>query len=247
MPKIVVGLFPDLNATQHVISHLREAGFQRADMTIRDAGNSRQDLARLVQQLAAEGVPGADLRGYEQGLRAGGLLVVLHTTDEGAPAAREIMLRFGQESTNMARGMAEREPELAREHGGTTRTLGAGEEVVLPVVAEEVRVGKRQVQTGNVRVQAHVSETPVEEQVRLREERIRVERRPTDRPADNTDMLANPNQTLELRTTAEEPVVAKQARVVEEVVVKKEAQERTETIRETVRRTDVDIERENER
>ena len=41
--------------------------------------------------------------------------------------------------------------------------------------------------------------------------------------------------------TAEEPVVAKTAHVVEEVVVGREATERTETVKDTVRREEVDV------
>jgi len=49
-------------------------------------------------------------------------------------------------------------------------------------------------------------------------------------------------RTVEVTETAEEPVVRKQARVVEEVVVGKEQEERTETVRDTVRRTEVEVE-----
>lgn len=47
----------------------------------------------------------------------------------------------------------------------------------------------------------------------------------------------------EIRETREEPVVSKQERVVEEVVVGKTSQDRTETVRDKVRRTDVEVER----
>jgi uncharacterized protein (TIGR02271 family) len=84
---------------------------------------------------------------------------------------------------------------------------------------------------------------PVEETVRLREETVRVERRPVDRPATAADLKANADETIELTETAEEAVVSKRARVVEEVVVHKDVEEHTETVRDTVRRTDVDVDR----
>jgi uncharacterized protein (TIGR02271 family) len=130
----------------------------------------------------------------------------------------------------------------------STRTSGVRSDVrddadvVLPVVEEELNVGKRQVERGGVRVSSHVEERPVEEQVSLREERVHVERRPVDRPVTDADAAAFQEQSFELRETAEEAVVAKRARVVEEVVIDKDVTERTETIRDTVRRTDVDIE-----
>jgi uncharacterized protein (TIGR02271 family) len=126
---------------------------------------------------------------------------------------------------------------------GGSRTVQAGEQVAVPVVEEELRVGKREVETGGgVRVESRVEERPVEEQISLREEHVEVERRPVDRPATPGDMnRAFQGGTIELTERAEEAVVQKQARVVEEVVVGKEATERTETISDTVRRTDVEI------
>jgi len=108
------------------------------------------------------------------------------------------------------------------------------------VVKEELEVGKREVQRG-VRVYTHVTQQPVQEQVTLREEHVNVERRPADRPLSPADANAFKEQSIEVTARAEEPVVAKQARVVEEVVVGKQATERTETVQDTVRRTEVDV------
>jgi uncharacterized protein (TIGR02271 family) len=110
------------------------------------------------------------------------------------------------------------------------------------VVEEELQVGKRQVLRGGARVYSRVVEEPVEESVRLREERVRVERTPVNRPATEADLRAGEEKVVEVQEYAEEPVVAKQARVVEEVRVGKDVSERTETVRDTVRRTEVDVE-----
>jgi uncharacterized protein (TIGR02271 family) len=112
----------------------------------------------------------------------------------------------------------------------------------VPVVEEQVRVGKREVQRGGVRVYQRVTEQPVHEQVQLRDEHVSVERHPVDKPASEADLSALKDQSFEVREMAEEPVVEKMARVVEEVVVGKEAGQRTETIDDTVRRTDVEVE-----
>jgi uncharacterized protein (TIGR02271 family) len=123
------------------------------------------------------------------------------------------------------------------------QALERGGEARVPVVEEELKVGKREVERGGVRVQTNVEEKPVEQQVNLREEHVRVERRPVDRPATQADVNhALHGRTVEVREHAEQPVVQKEARVVEEVVVGKEATQRTETVRDTVRRTDVDVE-----
>jgi uncharacterized protein (TIGR02271 family) len=123
-------------------------------------------------------------------------------------------------------------------------TVRAGEEVVIPVVEEELQVGKRQVERGGVRIASRVLEQPVEQAVQLREEHVTVERHPVDRPVTDADRAAFQEGAIEVTERAEEPVVAKQARVVEEVVVSKDVEQRTETVQGTVRRTDVDIEEE---
>jgi uncharacterized protein (TIGR02271 family) len=124
----------------------------------------------------------------------------------------------------------------------TSGTVEAGEEARFQVVEENLAVGKREVERGGVRVYSTISERPVEEQVRLREERVRIERRPVDAPATSADLNAFQNQTIEVTERAEVPVVQKTARVVEEVIVGKEVTEHTETVRDSVRRTDVQVE-----
>ena len=113
----------------------------------------------------------------------------------------------------------------------------------VPVVEEQLHVGKREVERGGVRVRSTVQEKPVEAEVTLREERAVVERRPVDRPASESDFArAGRDAAVEVRERAEVPVVDKHARVVEEVIVGKEVEQRTETVRDTVRRTDVEVE-----
>jgi uncharacterized protein (TIGR02271 family) len=115
-------------------------------------------------------------------------------------------------------------------------------EFVVPVVEEQINIAKQQVQGGGVRVTTSVSETPVNEQVTLHEEHVNVERRPVDQVVDPSRIDQLREGTFEVREMAEQAVVNKQARVVEEVVINKEANERTENIQDTVRRTDVNVE-----
>jgi len=122
----------------------------------------------------------------------------------------------------------------------TTRTGVTGNEEVIPVVEEELRIGKRDVTHGRVRVRSYVVETPVSEDVQLREEHVRVERRPVDRAVSGEDRLFQ-DRTIELDERAEEAVVAKDARVREELVIKKDVDTRTQTVADTVRRTEVQV------
>jgi len=118
----------------------------------------------------------------------------------------------------------------------------AAREVTVPVIEEDLQVGKRAVRGGGVRIYKQVTEKPVEEQVQLREEHVTVDRRPADRPATEADLKMNGKDVVEVTETIERPVVSKEARVVEEVVVGKDIDQRTETVRDTVRRTDVRVE-----
>jgi len=125
-----------------------------------------------------------------------------------------------------------------------TRQRGArsteGEEVI-PVVREEIAVGKRAVQAGKVRVYAHMVEEPVRESVTLREEHAHIERRPVDREATAADLDAAQERTIEVTETEERPVIEKTARVVEEVTIGKEVRHREETIEDTLRHTQVEV------
>jgi uncharacterized protein (TIGR02271 family) len=136
--------------------------------------------------------------------------------------------------------------------GGTIRTgsmqrdmgeqLNEQRSTAIPVVQEDLKIGKRDVQRGGVRVFSRVVETPVDQTVNLREEHVNVERHPVDRPISGADSAAFKEQTIEMREKAEEAVVQKTARVVEEVRVGKETTQRQENIHDTVRRTEVQVE-----
>ncbi len=112
---------------------------------------------------------------------------------------------------------------------------------VIPIVEEELAVGKRTVDQGGVRVFRRVVEIPVAESISLREEHVVIDRKPVDRVATNSD-LTDSNRSIELTETAEEVVLAKTAHVVEEVVIGKTSNDRVEHIQDTVRRTEVEVE-----
>lgn len=176
------------------------------------------------------GIPAEDARYYAEGIRRGGVLLTVSTPEAEADRAAEIMDRNG------AIDIDERRGDWDRAEAGKT----------VPVVEERLRVGKRETGSRSVRVYTEVHEQPVEEQVNLREEHVRVERRPVDRPANEADLSAFREGTIELTETREVPVVAKEARVVEEVIVNKDVTQRTETVRDTVRKTDVRIDYEQD-
>jgi uncharacterized protein (TIGR02271 family) len=135
--------------------------------------------------------------------------------------------------------------EVGATGSGTTRSGAAGmsdRDEVIPVVEEELHVGKREVSHGRVRIHSHVVERPVQEQVTLRDETVAVERRPTSGRATTLTGDAFQERTIEVEEHDEQAVVSKEARVKEELVVRTDVEERTETVQDTVRRTEVDIE-----
>ena len=109
-------------------------------------------------------------------------------------------------------------------------------------MAEELKVGKRRVLRGGVRVYSRVIEEPVQESVRLQEQHVRVDRQSVDRPVAKSDLRAGRDQVIEVQEYAEEPVVSKQARVVEKIRIERDETERTEVINDTLRRTEVQVE-----
>ena len=114
------------------------------------------------------------------------------------------------------------------------------ETTTIPVIQEELQVGKREVEKGGLRLKSRIVETPVEESINLRSETVQVERTPVDRLASASDLKEEQYEIIE---RAEVPVVSKEARVVEEVSLNKEVIENEQTISDTVRKTEVDIDR----
>lgn len=209
----------------------------------------------IVGGLVDMGVPEDEAGYYAEGLRRGGTLVSVNADDSAVARAQQIMNRYNpvdlEERTSSWReaGWAgyshEAQPytseQLASERSlyNTVDTTG---EQHFDVVEEELTVGKRQVEGGGVRVRSYVTTRPVEEQIRLRDETVHVERRPVNRAATEADFNAFQEGVMEVTEHHEEAVVSKRARVIEEVVIGKNVEEHTETIRDNVRRTDVEVE-----
>ena len=215
-------------------------------------------------------MPEEDRYGYAEGLRRGGYMVSVRAEEASYNRVLEILDRdgavdmdqreaswrsegwTGYQAGGVGTGAAAVTGAAANLAGrpaaqtGTTaasdaRSLRAGEDAVSPIYEEQRRVGKRDVSHGRVRLRSYVIETPVNEQVTLHGERVDIERHAVDRPVSGRDAVFQ-DREIELEETAEEAVVSKQARVVEEVSLRKQAYDRTETITDKVRRTEVEIE-----
>ena len=178
---------------------------------------------------------------------ADAILTVQVDSQERAGTAQEIFDRHGafdvdEHGASSGRGGVENFSARSDADTGTADT-NLTDRQTLPVVEEDLKVGKRDVERGGVRVRSRIIERPVEESVRLREEHVVVNRRPVDREISDADLKSFRPGEMELAEHAEVPIVGKEARVVEEVEVGKNVTEREETVRDTVRSTDVDVEK----
>ncbi len=200
----------------------------------------------LLGTLTGAGVDEADAKGYAEHVGRGGTLVTVRASDEMASDVESILehgtARAGVgASAPMMPATAAPQP-AASVAAGTTASAPAGAEDTVQVVKENLVVGKRAVENGGVRITSHMTETPVEEQVTLHQERVVVDRRPINRPLTGSAADAFRERTLSATARSEEAVVGKEARVVEEIGLHKEAADHVETVHDTVRETHVDVE-----
>lgn len=241
MGKTVVGLFERLSDAQAAMRDLENAGFQRDNVTF------VQHAERgLSSRLTSAAIPQQDAQIYADGVEQGGGLILLQAlADRDAERAADILDRYQVVDLGTRKGDYQR-MSLERSSANTgmaNSNLYEGGAVAIPIIEEDLRIGKRAVDAGGVRVNTRVEEMPVSEQVTLREEVVEVERRQVSRPVSDADLAVLQHGTFELRETSEEAIVSKQARIVEEVVIHKDVTERTETIQDTVRHTEVDVEK----
>ena len=259
MANNVIGLFETTSVADQVVQELKDNGFKE-----RNINRYEGDQGDIENELEREGVADADADYYAEGLRQGGALVSVRVEDNHVDEAVDIMNRYATtddgsdyDSSADTTGLTDADAVAAADTstvGTDTATTGAAStgtavdtegEQRLDVVEERLNIGKREVQRGGTRVRRVVTERPVEEQVTLRDETIRVDRHPVDRTLTSADGDAFTEKTYEFTETDEEAVVAKEAHVTEEVVVGKDVEERTETVRDTVRRADVEVEKDD--
>jgi len=144
--------------------------------------------------------------------------------------------QFDRDLDHVAQSSALREDTFQSDDGvGAARTGDT-----IPVIEENLRVGKRDVNHGSVRVRAYTVEQPIRERVNLREENVEIDRRPVDRPLADADR-AFEDRTISAEEHHEEAIVQKEARVVEEIGIRKTASDRTETIDDSVRKTEIEV------
>jgi uncharacterized protein (TIGR02271 family) len=267
MNQTVVGVFNSHDAAEQAAAELSSQGFERSAMHIHATEAARGESSTTGSTSASTsgadegmGVMSsirhffADLFGdeqehaghYSEAVRRGGAVLTVDADESRLDAAREALERAGavdierEVSSWRAQGY-EKHDAAAAPYSRDQAQAERGN--VLPVVEESLEVGKRQVAGGAVRVVSRVVAQPVSESVELRREEATIERRPVDRPVTEADAAPFQERTVEVTEMAEKAVVNKSARVVEEVVVGKHVTTETQVVEDTVRHTEVEVQR----
>lgn len=236
------------------MSHTVTAMFRNADVAdlvrrkIGELGVSERHIhvvggADRYDEVDTLHLPDDDTVTYRQAVREGSFVVSADVDDDHVEATAAIM-RHPEQGVDI--DAYEADYRARPDYGSTSGMAGAaveGEQSV-PLAEERLNVGKRVHEKGSAHVRTYVQEVPVEERVRLREERLSVERRPLHDTVTGADAEAMfQERDIDVTTRSEEAVVSKEAVVTEEVVVGKDVTEREEVVRDNLRKTEVDIDK----
>jgi uncharacterized protein (TIGR02271 family) len=269
--KTVIGLVKDKREAKATIDELKRVGATEADISVVSPDNvgdlggvhlepmnisgvgrlaAGGPLTTFLHTSAAESSPDAlvsalmrlgvaerEATRYVDGVRRGCTLETVSVEDDKADEALAIMKRHAVGLDGAPRKGGKLRSASDRDWDGEANW---GTADAIPLAKEELEVGTRRVEAGGVRVDTHVESVPVEQDVQLRDERIDVERRPVDRDAGND---AFREQHIEMTATTEKPVVQKRARVIEEIALRKDVDQHTETVRDEVREMKADVDR----
>ncbi len=269
MAQTVVGLFDNASEAQEAVSKLLEKGFTRQNIDVSngsstgtsstgnmdsnssyDSSSSYDDndkpgtaVGRFFRSLFGSDNDDADT--YSRVAQRAGSIVTVHAqSGDEAERAADILDDCGAVDVNERASQFGNTGNMSntRKTSDTMDSTSDNSATSIPIIEEELQVGKREVETGGVRLRSRIVERPVEENLRLREERVNVERTPVDRKATDSDFETFKEGQIEMTERAEVPVVSKEARVVEEVKLNKEVENKNQTVQETVRKTEVDVE-----
>lgn len=235
MKQTVIGMFDDVADAQDAVQQLLDDGFPRAhiDVSTQKSNQSNEGFSNFFSSLFGKEKSSS----YAAAAKQCDAIVTVHAeSDDEAWRAAEILDDAGALDVDEQAMQYERDmPERSVAEAGR-------EETTIPVIEEQLNVGKKEVERGRAKLRSRIVERPVEENLRLREEHVHVERRPVDRPATEADLASFKEGEIDVTERTEVPVVSKESRVVEEVRVGKDVKEREETVKGTVKKTEVDME-----
>lgn len=267
---LTLSAFFDSNEdAENAAARIAAEGIPRSDIRIvKGADGSAVDTSvhpgGFWDSLAEFFFPDEDRAVYAEGLRRGGYVLTVAVPQAQAVRVTDILDDLGvvdmdERADDWRKTGWDDEAALSDYRAGSPGYVATGSDTLratsdmvtdldgdlnrdgkIDVMEERLLIGKRVAQGGNVRVRTHVIEQPVTEDVTLRDERVTIKRTPVNRAADG--VTAFRDATISAEEHVEEAVVSKEARVVEEISLEKDVRTRTETVSDTVRKTEVEIE-----
>jgi len=227
----IVSVYDSLPLAEKAVSTLKSAGYKADDIsvvsksTLASAGARDVEVrdAGLWRRLFGTNILDHEANIYGRAIQSGGAILSVRVPQSEAAHVMELL-----DTHN---------PPASR-----TMTSAADASDVLRLAEEQLNVAKRLVQDGKTRIRRFVIEKPVEASVTLHEEHAEVLRRAIANPEFISDVDWT-DKTIEVNESVERPVVSKSVRIVEEVVIRKAGTDHVETVRDKVRRHQVDVER----
>ena len=267
----IVTMFSNVSLAEGAKRNLIKAGFLDDDIDIISGDRLRAEgqEARhpgFWQRLFGNTLEDDQAEVYEDAMRTGGVVLSLRAEEDQLPRALGILDAHEELTERSAAAPGDyaaddgltTAPGSSLTHTGQSTDLAGSpaysgaarssltgeesEEDVLRLAEERLEVGKRLVSEGSTRVRRYTVTDQVSENVSLREQHAEIFRRPLSETG-APDQVDWSEKTIEVEETHEQPVVNKTAQIIEEVVLRKEQSDRVETINDSVRRQEVDIDR----
>jgi uncharacterized protein (TIGR02271 family) len=236
----IVAFYDRTEKAQEAAHALKSSGFVSGDISVINndsVGDKDVRDGNFWQRLFGRNISDQESAIYRRTIDSGGAALTLRTPDTEVERAMKILNVHGPMNLHDRAASASAAATAATE----TRAVDAGEEVVR-LAEEQLDIGKRQITTGKSRIRRFVTEKPVQQQITLHEEHCEVARREVTDPSLAKDVDWK-DRIIEVVETSEQPVVTKTARVAEEVVIRRRGSDRVETVRDTVRRQQLEVER----
>ncbi|RVU41072.1 DUF2382 domain-containing protein [Lujinxingia sediminis] len=271
MTMSVIALYENVDQAKNTVKELKDADIHRSNIDFvknahedhqgffkglfSDTKSDQAEAKKSLKKLQKIGVQPEEAERFADEVREGCSLIIVHSDDRAKiERARQIMDRYARSNLSAHNGSDRSSSIEGSPVGSTGAGAATGSEVgltdpgptassskTLQAAEEELKVGKRKVETGGVRAFTRVTETPVEETINLRDETVEVQRHKVDRPVGEDDSIFE-EESVAFTERHEEAVVCKETHVTEEVVINQEVEEHPETIRETLRSQEIDIE-----
>ena len=234
----IVTVYDSMPLAEKAVSTLKAAGYKLDDISVVSKGTLASSGARDVEirepglwrRLFGTNVLDHEAGVYGRTVQSGGAIVSVRVPQSDVTRVMELLDTHNPASVPAAVSGSSR-----------TVTTDASASDVIRLAEEQLNIGKRLVQDGKTRIRRFVIEKPVETSVTLHEEHAEVLRRAVANPEFISDVDWT-DKTIEVAESAERAVVSKSVRVVEEVVIRKAGSDHVETIRDKVRRQQVDVE-----